>query len=76
MTFPEPAIARNFFFFILIFLLGLSVNIIIGAIGSGMAKKRGLNPVPAFFAAFFGSFVALFYIAMHPKKDSDKNYPL
>lgn len=49
------------------FLLGLIFNCIMGAIAVGMARKRGLRPVPAFFAAFFASFVALFFIAMTPK---------
>lgn len=56
-------------FMIIPFLFAIFVNVIIGFIASGMAKSRGLNPVAAFFAAFFCSFIALFYIAMHPKKN-------
>ncbi len=44
----------------------LVVNIVIGIIAVSMAKKRGLNTVPAFFAGFFGSFLSLFFIAMFP----------
>jgi hypothetical protein len=47
--------------------LGLCVGF--GAIAYHMAKSRGLQTVPAFFAGFFGSFIALFFIAMFPKKD-------
>ena len=61
-------IGLRFALMIIPFLLAISVNLVIGFIASGMAKSRGLNPVAAFFAAFFSSFIALFYIAMHPKK--------
>ena len=50
-------------------LLGLVLNIICGIVAMNMAKSRGLNHVPAFFAGFFGSFVALFFIAMFPKQN-------
>jgi hypothetical protein len=46
----------------------IGLNAIFGVTAIDMAKKRGLNPVPAFFAAFFGSFVALFFIAAIPVK--------
>jgi hypothetical protein len=54
-------------------LLGLVFNAIIGAIAVGMAKKRGLKPVPAFFAGLFGSFLALFFIAMFPNNGGYSN---
>jgi hypothetical protein len=47
--------------------LGLLFNVVMGVIAVFMAKKRGLLPVPAFFAGMFGSFVALLIIAMFPK---------
>ena len=45
-----------------------SINIIFGVFAVIMANKRGLRPVPAFFAGFFGSFLSLIFIAMFPKK--------
>lgn len=47
-------------------LLMVCLNVVFGIIASNMAKKRGLRTVPAFFAGLFGSFVALFFIAMFP----------
>lgn len=44
------------------------INVVFGVISLNMAKSRGLNPVPAFFAGFFGSVVTLFIIAMFPKR--------
>lgn len=49
-------------------LLLLCANVLIGVAAMGMAKKRGLMPVPAFFAGLFGSFVALLFIAVIPVK--------
>ncbi len=49
----------------LIIMFGINGGI--GAIAVSMAQNRGLRPVPAFFAGFFGSFLALFFIAMFPK---------
>jgi hypothetical protein len=46
--------------------LFLAFNIAMGIIASGMAQKRGLKQVPAFFAGLFASFTALFFIAMFP----------
>jgi len=40
-----------------------------GTIAYFMAKSRGLRTVPAFFAGFFASFIALFFIALFPKKN-------
>jgi hypothetical protein len=54
---------------IIISLFGLAVSIICGVVAMNMAKKRGIQHVPAFFAGFFGSIVALFIIAMFPKQD-------
>lgn len=48
----------------LIILLG--VNAFIGTRAKKMAIKRGLRPVPAFWAGFFLSVGALFIIAMNP----------
>ena len=45
---------------------------VFGTIAVKMARKRGLRPVPAFFAAIFSSFVVLFYIAMHPITEKPK----
>jgi hypothetical protein len=36
-----------------------------------MARKRGLREIPAFCAAFFMSFIALFFIALTPKIRQD-----
>ena len=52
------------------FVLMLVFNATMGAIAVFMAKKRGLKPVPAFFAAFFISFPALFIIAMFPVRET------
>ncbi len=52
------------FFLPLIFVFGINGGI--GAIAVSMASKRGLRTTPAFFAGFFGSFLALFFIAMFP----------
>lgn len=57
-------------FFLPIFLLS-AVNIVIGIIAVNMAKQRGLRTIPAFFAGFFGSFLALFFIAMFPKQNTN-----
>jgi hypothetical protein len=47
--------------------LGIAaLNAIFGLIAVDMAKKRGLRPVMAFFAAFFGSFVVLLVLAAMP----------
>lgn len=51
-------------------LLFLFINVIVGVIAMNMAGKRGLRTTPAFFAGLFGSFLALFFIAMFPKKDN------
>ncbi len=48
-------------------LLFFIINIIIGVVAVNMAKKRGFNTVPAFFAGLFGSFLTLLFIAMFPK---------
>ena len=61
--------------FIMIFCIVISIVSLglcagFGAIALHMAKSRGLRTVPAFFAGFFGSFVALFFIALFPKKDT------
>ncbi|PYG85018.1 hypothetical protein LY28_03378 [Ruminiclostridium sufflavum DSM 19573] len=53
----------NFFTPILFMLV---INVVFGIIAVSMAKRRGLNTVPAFFAGFFGSFVPLLIIAMFP----------
>ena len=45
---------------------------VFGTISVKMARKRGLRPVPAFFAGMFSSFIALFYIAMHPIIENPK----
>ena len=47
--------------------IALLINVVIGIIAVSMAKKRGLRPVPAFFAGFFGGLIALFFIALTPK---------
>jgi hypothetical protein len=51
----------------------MAINIVIAIIAMGMAKKRGLRPVPAFFAGFFGSFLALFFIAMFTAREPNQN---
>ena len=51
----------------IVIVLGLCAGF--GAIALHMAKSRGLRTVPAFFAGFFGCYIALFFIAMFPKKD-------
>jgi membrane associated rhomboid family serine protease len=57
----------QFFASLLIPALGVAaLNAIFGLVAADMAKKRGLKPVMAFFAAFFGSFVALLLIAAMP----------
>ena len=56
------------FFFPMIFLS--FINIIFGIIALKTAGKRGLRTVPAFFAGFFGFFLALFIIAMIPKQNN------
>ena len=58
------------FGFFLPWILVFGINGGIGAIAVNMASKRGLRTVPAFFAAFFGSFLALFFIAMFPKQQN------
>ncbi len=65
----DPAAASALLFASLVVpaLLALVVNVVMGIIAVSMAKKRGFNTVPAFFAGFFGSFIALFFIAMFPK---------
>lgn len=50
----------------------LVINIVVGIIAVSMAKKRGLRTTPAFFAGFFGSFLALFFIAMFPITESNQ----
>lgn len=50
-------------------ILGFLFNVLMGIIAVSMAKKRNLRTVPAFFAGLFGSFLALFFIAMIPKND-------
>ncbi len=69
---PAAASALVFASLLVPMVLMLVVNVVIGIIAVSMAKKRGLNTVPAFFAGFFSSFVALFFIAMFPK--SNTNY--
>ncbi len=59
------------FFMPLIFMFG--INAIIGVVAVNMAKKRGLRPVPAFFAGFFASFLSLFFIAMFPIREYSNN---
>ncbi|MHB8064864.1 MAG: hypothetical protein ACYDG2_19945 [Ruminiclostridium sp.] len=58
----------NIFFLaaLLPMLLIIGINVVFGIIALNMANKRGLRTVPAFFAGLFGSFVALFFIAMFP----------
>lgn len=56
--------------FLLPMILVFGFNAIFGAIAVSMAGKRGLRTVPAFFAGFFGSFLALFFIAMFPKQQN------
>lgn len=55
-------------FFLPLFFMA-AVNSVIGIIAVNMAKQRGLRTTPAFFAGFFGSFLALFFIAMFPKQN-------
>lgn len=55
----------------MIIMLGLNAAIF-GTIAVNMARRRGLRPVPAFFAGMFSSFVVLFYIAMHPITEKQK----
>ncbi len=64
---PAAASALLFASLVVPMILMLVVNVVVGIIAVSMAKKRGLNTVPAFFAGFFGSFIALFFIAMLPK---------
>ncbi len=69
---PAAASALIFASLIIPMVLALVMNVVFGIIAVSMAKKRGLNSVPAFFAGFFASFIALFFIAMLPK--SNTNY--
>jgi hypothetical protein len=64
---PAAASALVFASLVIPMVLMLGVNVVMGIVSVSMAKKRGLNTVPAFFAGFFGSFIALFFIAMFPK---------
>jgi hypothetical protein len=56
------------FFIPILFLFGINGGI--GAIAVSMASKRGVTTTPAFFAGFFGSFLAMFFIAMFPKQQN------
>jgi uncharacterized membrane protein (DUF373 family) len=67
MYLNENSIIQLVFGFFLPLLLISAINIAFGVIAVSMANKRGLRPVPAFFAGLFGSFLALFIIAMLPK---------
>lgn len=48
-------------------------GIIFGLIAIKMAKKRRMNTTAAFFSGLFGSFLALFFIALFPIKDTVNN---
>lgn len=66
MVAPTRTLALVFVSLILPLLFMAAINVIMGIIAVNMAKKRGLRTVPAFFSGFFGSFIALFFIAMFP----------
>lgn len=51
-------------------LIALVLNVVFGIIAVNMAKKRGMKPVPAFFVAFFTSFIGLLIIGMFPVKEN------
>lgn len=54
---------------LLLLLLAITgINAIVGVVAIGMAKKRGMLPIPAFFAGLFGSVVALLILAAIPVK--------
>lgn len=50
-------------------MLLLIANVVFGIVCMNLAKARGFNKVPAFFAGLLGGLVSLCIILMFPKKD-------
>ena len=63
-----PTVLLSLFTFLLPICFGIGFAVMFGAIAVSMAKKRELPTTPAFFAGLFGGPLALFIIALFPKK--------